>query len=255
MTDSFNIDEIAAHLDTKFVGRAVYYHATLPSTMTLARDLARGGAAEGTLVLAEVQTGGIGRLDRAWHTPGDNIALSLVLRPPKEKLPYIVMLAALAVTDAIQAACGLAAGIKWPNDVLLDTKKVCGILIQNELGGTPFTVVGIGLNVNLEVSAFPDIKEIATSLATATGGPVDRAGLLASLLEEIERRYVGLDAPETIFDDWRRRLVTLGRTVTVSGIGTEFSGVAEDVAADGGLLVRTASGHLEHVLAGDVSLK
>jgi BirA family transcriptional regulator, biotin operon repressor / biotin---[acetyl-CoA-carboxylase] ligase len=255
MTDSFNVADIAAHLNTEFVGRTVHYHATLLSTMTLARDLARAGASEGTLVLAEVQTGGMGRLDRAWHTPGDNIALSLVLRPPKEKLPYIVMLAALAVTDAILAVSGLSAGIKWPNDVLLDGKKVCGILIQNELGGTPFTVVGIGVNVNLDADAFPDIREIATSLASTTGGPVDRAGLLARLLEEIERRYIGLDAPEAIFDEWRQRLVTLGRAVTVNGIGTEFNGVAEDVAADGGLLVRTASGHLKHVLAGDVSLK
>jgi len=255
MTDSFNVAQIAAHLDTKFVGRTVHYHATLPSTMTLARDLARGGAPEGTLVLAEVQTGGIGRLARSWYTPGDNIALSLVLRPPKEKLHYVLMLAALAVTDAIKTASGLTAGIKWPNDVLLGAKKVCGILIHNELGATPFTVVGIGLNVNLDAADYPDIEAIATSLATVTGGPVDRAGLLASLLQEIERRYVGLDAPETIFDEWRGRLVTLGRTVTVSGVQSEFSGVAEDVAADGGLMVRTASGQLEHVLAGDVTLK
>ena len=254
MTDSFNVADIAAHLDTKFVGRTLDYHASLPSTMTLARDLARGGASEGTLVLAEVQTGGMGRLARAWHTPEDNIALSLVLRPPPEKLAYVVMLAALAVTDAIQTVSGLTCGIKWPNDVLLNGKKVCGILIHNELGATPFTVVGIGVNVNLDVNAFPDILETATSLAAATGGPLDRAVLLKLLLEEFERRYVSLDAPEAIFNEWRQRLLTLWTAVTVSGIGTEFSGVAEDVAADGGLMVRTASGRLEHVLAGDVTL-
>ncbi len=255
MTDSFPVADIAAQLDTKFVGRAVHYHATLPSTMTAARDLARAGAPEGTLVLAEAQTAGMGRLSRRWHTPGGNLALSLVLRPSKDKLPYIVMLAALAVTDAIKLVSGLSCDIKWPNDVLLGARKVCGILIHNELGAAPFTVVGIGVNVNLDVAAFPDIKDIAASIAAAAGGPVDRARLLKLLLEDIERRYVSLDAPQPVFDEWRRRLVTLGRTVTVSGVGTEFSGVAEDVAADGGLLVRTPAGKLEHVLAADVTLK
>ena len=237
------------------MGRTVHYQAVVPSTMTLARELARGGAPEGTLVLAEVQTAGIGRLARRWHTPGGNIALSLVLRPPSDKLHYIVMLAALAVTDAIAAVSGLDCDIKWPNDVLLNGKKVCGILMQSELGTAPFTLVGIGLNVNLDPAAFPDIREIATSLASAAGQDVDRARLLQALLQEIERRYVSLDAPQAIFDQWRRRLVTLGRSVTVRGVGFEFSGVAEDVAADGCLLVRTSAGKLERVAAGDVTLK
>jgi BirA family biotin operon repressor/biotin-[acetyl-CoA-carboxylase] ligase len=242
-------------MDTKFVGRTLHYRATVPSTMTLARELARGGAPEGTLVLAEVQTAGIGRLARHWHTPGGNIALSLVLRPSADRLHYVVMLAALAAADAIESASGLVCDIKWPNDVLLEGRKVCGILMQTEHGATPFTLIGIGLNVNLDPDAFPDIREIATSLASAAGRDVDRALLLKVLLQEIERRYVGLDAPEAIFGEWRRRLITLGRTVTVSGTGKAVTGVAEDVAADGGLLVRTPSGELERVLAGDVTLK
>jgi len=254
VTDSFAISEIAEHLDTKFVGRAVHYQPTVPSTMTLARELARGGALEGTLVLAEVQTAGIGRLARRWHTPGGNLALSLVLRPQIDKLPYMVMLAALAAADAITAASGLACDIKWPNDLLLDGKKVCGILVQSEHGAAPFTLIGIGVNVNLDAAVFPDIREIATSVAGAAGHAVDRACLLKALLEEIERRYGSLDAPEDIFYQWRRRLITLGRAVTVSGAGMVISGVAEDVAADGSLLVRTAAGELERVLAGDVTL-
>jgi len=255
MPDGFDVSRLADYLDTQFVGRNMEYHVSLPSTMKAARDLARRGAPEGSLVLAEEQTAGLGRLARHWHTPtGGNIALSLVLRPALEKLPYLVMLSALAVADAIRQATGLAPEIKWPNDVLIGGRKVSGILIQNELGEAPFSVIGIGVNVNLRVTDIPEIREVAASLSEATGAPVDRAGLLRVLLEEIERLYLSLDAPDAVFQEWRRRLVTLGRKVTVSGGGTRLYGLAEDVNPDGALLVRTPEGRLEPVLAGDVSL-
>ena len=223
--------------------------------MTAARDAARRGAPDGTLVLAEEQTAGLGRLSRHWSTPaGGNIALSLLLRPPLARLPNLVMLSALAVADAIEQTTRLAPQLKWPNDVLLDAKKVCGILIENELGAKPFSVIGIGVNVNLRVAQIPEIRDIATSLSEATGKPVDRAALLVAMLAGLERRYLDLAAPETLFQEWRGRLVTLGRTVRVSGAGPELTGLAEDVTLEGALLLRLADGELRPVLAGDVSL-
>ena len=256
MPDGFEISRLADYLETQFVGRNLEYYVSLPSTMKAAREAARQGAPEGSLVLAEEQTAGLGRLARHWHTPaGGNIALSLVLRPARERLPYLVMLSALAVADAIRQATGLESEIKWPNDVLIDGRKVSGILIENELGDAPFSVIGIGVNVNLKLIDFPEIRDIAASLSDATGAPVDRAGLLKVLLEEIERRYLNLEAPEALFREWRRRLVTLGQTVTVSGAQTTLRGLAEDMTPDGVLLLRTADGDLKQVLAGDISPK
>ena len=225
--------------------------------MDIARREAAAGAPEGTVVLAERQTAARGRLRRAWVSPEGNIALSVVFRPTREHLPALTMVAALAVVSSIGQVTGLTAAIKWPNDVLLDDRKVCGILLESSLSGekVSYAIVGIGINVGLDVAAFPETAEKATSLARECGYEVSRLQLVRALLGALERYY--LAPPEAVFGEWRRRLVTLGKAVCITPAagGASFEAVAETVGADGSLLLRRSDGSLTRVLAGDVTLK
>ena len=153
-------------LGTQFIGKNIVYSPRLTSTMDAARQEARQGAAAGTVVIAGEQTGGRGRLKRAWFTPPGNIALSIVLYPELNGLPYLIMIASLAVARAIEALTGLKTQIKWPNDVLISGKKVCGILVESgaNKGKVAFAIVGIGINVRLRPEKIDDIAATATSL-------------------------------------------------------------------------------------------
>jgi BirA family biotin operon repressor/biotin-[acetyl-CoA-carboxylase] ligase len=167
------------------------------------------------------------------------------------------MVAALAVASAIEKVTGLRPGIKWPNDVLINRRKVCGILIETKVGrgSSNYAVVGIGINVNLRLADYPDIAPLATSLSDELGGAVSRLDLLCRLLEEFERLYLAASAGNSVFDQWRARLVTLGKRVTASCEGTRLEGMAESVAPDGSLMLRHSDGTLSRIVAGDVSLR
>jgi len=248
-------------LDTAFVGRRYLYLRETGSTNDVARRLAQEGAEEGTLVLAEHQTAGRGRLGRRWHAPpGSSLLLSLVFRPPlaPDRVQQLTMICGLAVVDAIAATTGLQAGLKWPNDVLVGGRKVGGILSEVELRGegVDFAVVGIGLNVNLELEQLPQGLAVpASSLSSQLGRPVDRLALLRTLLQAVERRYLALRQGASPREAWAQRLTMLGQTVVVRQGEEQLEGVAEGVAANGALLLRLPGGEQRTILAGDVSLR
>jgi len=247
---------ITRGLETRFIGQRVIYHPRLTSTMEAARQEARQGAAEGTAVVAGEQTGGRGRLGRLWLSPEGNVALSVILYPDLSHLPSLIMLASLAVVHSIEAVTGLKAQISWPNDVLIDGKKVCGILVESDVrrGTVAYAVIGIGINVNLKISDFPEIPSSATSLSNELGSEVSLTGMIRQLFVDIERLYLDLQAGGSLYQEWRGSLVTLGRKVVASSGDISYEGIAESVDEDGGLLLRRSDGSLIKIIAADVTL-
>ena len=255
--DIFSADVITEGLKTRLIGQRVLYYPSVDSTMEVARQQARQGAVEGTVIVAGEQTGGRGRLKRAWLTPAGNIALSIILYPDILFLPSLIMLASLAVAHSIELATSLKPQIKWPNDVLINDKKVCGILIENDMQGNTvnYSITGIGINTNLRLADFPEIQPTATSLSDELGREVSRLNVIRHLLGEIERYYLALSAGEPIYEEWRDRLVTVGKKVRVMAGETTCEGTAESVNRDGSLLLRGSNGNLIRIVAGDVTLR
>jgi BirA family biotin operon repressor/biotin-[acetyl-CoA-carboxylase] ligase len=255
--DILSAEAITQGLETRVIGRRVLYYPSVTSTNEVAKQQARQGADEGTVVIADEQTMGKGRLKRLWLTPGGNIALSIILRPEIAALPSMIMLASLAVLRGIESATGLKAGIKWPNDVLIGGRKVCGILIENDLRGSilNYTVIGIGINTGLRTEDFPEIRATATSLDAELGREVSRLSVVRRLLAEMDRLYLSLPDNDAVYEEWRANLVTLGKAVHVTAGETVYEGVAESVSRDGSLLLRGPDGSLTPVVAGDVTLR
>jgi len=255
--DSLSPASITNNLDTRFIGQRVIYYPRLTSTMDVAKREAQQGAVEGTIIIADEQTAGRGRLKRAWLSPKGSIALSIILYPSLLYLPSLIMLASLAVVHSIESVTGLKSQIKWPNDVLANGKKVCGILIESDVRGNmvDYTIIGIGINVNLRLSDFPETLPTATSLSNELGRGVSRLSLIRQLLVEIERLYLTLQAGGSIFEEWRDRLVTLGKRIRLKSGKTIYEGIAESVASDGSLLLRQLDGSLTKIVAGDATLR
>ena len=255
MTPALSPASLTLRLKTAFIGRKVVYYPSLPSTMDTARQLARQGTGDGTVVIAGEQTAGKGRLNRAWLSPPGNVALSIVLYPDIAGLPYLVMIASLAAVCAIEKAAGQIAQVKWPNDILIDGKKVSGILIENEVksGQVVYSIVGIGINVDLNIAAHPEIASTAVSLKSHDGSDL-KIKLIRLLLTEFERLYIKLPAGKPIFEAWRDRLITLGKKVWATSATEVIEGIAESVDETGALVIRQSDGSLVTVVAGDVTL-
>ncbi|MFA5308607.1 MAG: biotin--[acetyl-CoA-carboxylase] ligase [Dehalococcoidales bacterium] len=246
---------ITAGLKTRVIGQRLVYFPSLASTMDTARDEVRRGATEGTVVMAGEQMGGRGRLKRNWVSPSGNIALSIILYPDVKAIPYLIMIASLAAARSIEGATGLKTGIKWPNDVLIEGRKVSGILIENEVkGNKAASVTGIGINIDLNAADYPEIADTAASLKSS--GKADfRVEIIRALLTEFERLYLTLPDGKPIFEAWRGRLATLGEKVRATGGGETIEGVAEDADESGALWIRGAEGRLTKVVAGEVTLR
>lgn len=249
-----DVDTLRAALRDRRLGNPLLYFSTLGSTNSYAAERAREGAAEGTLVMADDQTAGRGRIGRSWRSlPGEQLALSLVLRPTFPP-HFLVMASALAVAETIERVSGLATGIKWPNDVQVNGRKVCGILIETSPG---FAILGIGLNVNGSLADDPVLEARATTLADALGRPLSREVIAVELLHRLDDLYGvllmrGDDGRRGVRDAWRQRLVTLGQRVSLMQGEQRVTGVAEDVDADGVLLLRRDDGEIQPVTWGDV---
>ncbi len=252
----FPLSAITDNLGTGFIGQKILYYPRLSSTMTAAKKAVQRGTAEGTVVIAGEQTAGRGRLKRPWLTPRGNIALSIILYPSKAYLPYLVMVSSLAVVHSIEAVTGLITQIKWPNDVLINGKKVGGILVETQFSGekVAYSIVGIGINVSLHPAEYPELQHPATSLGTELGEAVSRPELLRYLFNEFERLYRSLSLADSIVEEWRGRLAMLGRNVRV-GMGDRLlEGIAESIARDGSLMLRLPDGSCSRIVAGDVTL-
>jgi len=248
--------EIARELNTKFIGRKIYYFEGIASTMDTAVQLGIKGASEGTLVLAEAQTKGRGRLGRSWFSPKyKGIYLSLILRPrilPSQS-PLLTLLSAVSICEALKEVAEIDAKIKWPNDILIRDKKLGGILteLNAETDKINFVVIGIGLNINNENK---NIVSGATSLKNEKKEHINRIDLLREMLRKIENNYLTFKAqgPASIIDKWREYNITLGRRVKVYSQKEHYEGQAIDIDKDGGLLLRNDHGLTQKITAGDV---
>ena len=251
-----DLPALESALDTRVVGRRFVYLTSTGSTMDVARAEAEASAADGTVVFAEEQTAGRGRFGRAWVSPaGKNLYLTLVLRPDVARVRRLGIVAPLAVGLANEDA-GLAPRIKWPNDVLLSGRKASGVLIETEFSGAEprYALVGIGVNVNFDIEPGSEIAAIATSAKAELGRETAREPLLASLLNHFEQLYEQDDA-SAVHAAWKSRLETLGRDVRLTFRDEVHEGFAEDVDADGNLVLRLADGSRQVFEAGEVSLR
>lgn len=259
--DLLTATEIGYELDTEFCGTNIAAYRSVKSTNDIATQLAQSGAAEGTIVVADEQTAGRGRLGRQWHSPPNTgIYLSIILRPnfDAEKAPGLSIMTALALAETLKPICGDRMKIKWPNDVLISGLKVAGILTEltAEREKINFVVIGIGINAKTKRDQFPkDIRAIATSL-TASGYPnIRRADLVRELLTNIENEYRLYCAEQLSpsLDRLRAYSSLLGRPIKLAFGQNIIEGIARDISSDGSLIVEK-DGLLTSVVSGEVSV-
>ena len=253
--------ELEPHLAGRW--RDVRWLAETDSTQRVARELARAGAPEGTVVIAEAQTAGRGRLGRTWHSPrGVNLYCSIVLRPalPPAAVPQVALVAGAAVAAALAATPGVEPRIKWPNDVLIDGRKVAGVLteMEAEVERVHHVILGIGVNLNASRSAFPpELRERATSVLLATGHRVDRAAVTARLLAALEARYGRFleGGFEVVRSEWESYSCLTGTEVRVTSPDGEVAGRVAGLDADGALRLTRSDGTTARIVAGEVTLR
>jgi len=257
MDNDITPEAIIQRLNTRFIGRTIVYHPSVSSTMDAAKEEAASGATEGTVVVAREQTCGKGRLGREWINPPGVIAFSILLRPEMNNLLRLTMVASLATSRAIDTITGLSTSIKWPNDVLLNGRKVSGILTQSAFRKrvVDWAIIGIGINVNFDPTKYEAISESATSLSNELGREVSQLDVIAQVLNEFEMCYLALCNGEPIHEQWQARLETLGKVVRIKAAKHILEGLAESVDDDGALLLRQNDGKLLQITAGDVTLR
>lgn len=261
--DRLSAAEITAGLDTDRMGQHVIAHDEVVSTQPLAHDAAARGAKEGTLVLAELQTGGKGRLGRPWHSPkGTGIWMSLIIRPaiPLPKTPQMTLLTAVSVARAIREETGLPVKIKWPNDIFIGDKKVCGILteLNAESDRVNYLVIGIGLNGNSVAEDFPEeLARIATSLRIESGEPIKRARFIQQFCRIFEEEYDHYLAHgfARAKAEWEKHSYTIGRWVNVQTISQRLEGRAVGLDEEGVLMVEDQDGAIHKVYSADVNYR
>jgi BirA family biotin operon repressor/biotin-[acetyl-CoA-carboxylase] ligase len=252
--------EIDRHLDTQFIGKKVIYKEKIDSTNTSAFRLALGGEPEGACIIAETQETGKGRLGRKWFSPvGKNLYLSVVLRPkihPSRVYP-ITFISSLAVYDTIEMSTGIQPTLKWPNDVLIKGKKVCGTLIElsTEADLVRFVIVGIGFNINMkEEEIDKDIQQKATSLFMETKKIYERASVCGILLTNLEKYYSVFEkrGEKEICEIWEKQAAIKGKYMEITQMGESYKGVSEGIDRDGAMLLNI-NGQIKKIIAGDVN--
>lgn len=260
--DVISAEEVKSRLHTTWAGCEVRYFDTLDSTNICAKRMAEEGAPNGTLVIADRQTAGRGRRGRAWETPkGTAIAMTLLMRPQlrPEKASMLTLIMGMAVTKALNEIFDLECRIKWPNDVVWEGKKVCGILTEMsaEMNAIHYLVIGCGINAN--IMDFPeDLKEKAVSLKMITGHEVDRAQIIQRSLEYLEKYYQKFEETSDmsgLMEEYDQMLVNIGEEVCVLDPTGEYRGRALGINAAGELLVQRENGETEGVYAGEVSVR
>lgn len=239
-------------------GREILFLQKTKSTNELAMEIASGGAPHGSVVIADSQTGGKGRLGRKWHSPpGVNVYMSVILRPelPPRQAALLTLLSAVSSANALRKASGLEVAIKWPNDLIVGGRKLGGILLEmrSEPDRIIHAVVGIGINVN--ESRFPaELAETATSVFKETGSRLRRTDVAAHVVNELDAwlSVMKEKGGQAVIDEWKRLDETLGRQVRVVSGGETLAGLAEDIDGEGRLVVRTQEGKTRLISSGDV---
>lgn len=253
--------DLRPHLETDFIGQSIVYHEVVTSTQELAHSLANEGAEEGTIVIAEHQSKGRGRLGRDWESPQkDGLWFSLLLRPkiPPLHAPQLTLLTAVAVVEGIKNDLGVVCEIKWPNDVLMNGKKICGILteLQAEADQIRALIIGVGINVNM--TEFPDyLRSKATSLFKELNGKeVMRAKLLQSILKQFEDLYTDYlnTGFEPIKQRWESYAISLNRQITARTINGEITGYAKGITNEGVLLLEDEQKQIHEIYSADIEM-
>lgn len=260
--ETVTADEIRLGLQTDFIGRNIHYIESVDSTQKIAHQLANENVSEGTVVIAEEQVSGKGRMDRKWHSPKyTGIWMSLILRPniPLPKAPQLTLLTAVSVAQAIEELTDLHPEIKWPNDILLHGKKITGILteLQAEADRINSVIVGIGINVNQQLEDFPsELHSIATSLSIEKGEKVSRAALIRAIFKQFEKFYLlYLDegfSPIKLL--WESYAVSIGKVLRARTLTTVIEGKALGITDDGVLQIQDVNGKIHHVYSADIEL-
>lgn len=263
--DVLSYSEITSRLNTAWAGRPLYYVEKTGSTNTDAKRYAEEGKPHGTTVVADMQESGKGRRGRNWHSPaGTAIYMTILLRPDFEpdRAPMLTLVMALSVADAITEVTGISTGIKWPNDVVVDGKKVCGIL--TEMNAEPdyiqHVVIGVGINANNEGEKdfLEDIRQHVSSLRLSSGKIVSRAELIAKVLLHFEKNYdifVRTKDLSGLKEAYDKYLINLDVDVKVLDPKGEYTGIARGINTEGELLVEKADGETVNVYAGEVSIR
>lgn len=260
--EKITADELRLGLTTKFIGKNVHYEESVESTQKIAHLLAYEGAPEGTVIIAEEQLSGRGRMDRKWHSPKyTGIWMSIILRPsiPLPKAPQLTLLAAVAIVQAIEDLTGLLPEIKWPNDILIKGKKVTGILTELEAEADRINsiIIGIGMNVNQAKEDFPsELQDIATSLSLEKGEKVSRADLIKGIFMNLEKLYL-LFLEEGFLPIkllWESYAISIGRKITARTLTHSIIGKAQGITDDGVLIIEDEQGKTHHVYSADIEL-
>lgn len=260
--DAYSQAELQSIMSSKWAGKNPLFFEKVDSTNNMVRTLAEQGAPEGTLVVAANQTAGKGRRGRSWSAPeGTSIAMSILLRPefPPERASMLTLVMAMAIARGIREVTGLDAGIKWPNDIVADGKKLCGILTEmsTEMEYIRYVVIGIGINVSMK--EFPEeLKQKATSLELCLGRPVKRAPLIDACMrafEEYYEKYLQTLDLSLLQEEYNRELVNVGREVTVLAPAGDYTGVSHGINREGELVVELAGGEIRNVVSGEVSVR
>ena len=253
--------EVHKKLKTRFIGKNIRYLEITPSTIWIGKQMCSEGDVgklHGMVIIAEEQTGGVGRMGRAWVSPSGGIWITVVLKPrvPIDHVFMITMAGSIAVARAIRKEFDIGALIKWPNDIFIGNKKVAGLLLElaAEADTVHYCLLGIGIDVNVTLSQFsPALQKDITSISAEVGHEVDRASFLARILKEFESHYLLLESGEyeTIIREWKSLSCTLENRVQIRTLKNSFEGEAIDIDEFGALIIRKDNGKIERVIAGD----
>ncbi len=256
-----NLVERELRIRNCLIGSKILYYANLPSTMSTAKELAFSGCPDGTVIIAGEQGSGRGRLGKCWSSPRGGLWLSIILRPQllAQEISLMTLAAGIGVCSAIGKHCGLHAQLKWPNDVLIRGKKVCGILAEGSIssGRFEYVVLGLGVNLNLDIRQLPkELQEHVTTLSFECREPIECFEFLKELLIELDSTYSLLSSDRTgIIDLWKGYSITIGQKVSaISGTQT-IIGTAADITDTGSLVIVLESGETVEVCSGEVSLR
>ncbi|WP_335869692.1 biotin--[acetyl-CoA-carboxylase] ligase [Bacillus sp. 2205SS5-2] len=261
--DKVSEDELLMGLATEKLGRVIHYNDSVESTQKLAHILVHDHVPEGTIVIAEEQTAGRGRLMRKWDSPKyTGIWMSVILRPnlPPQKAPQFTLISAVAVVQAIRELTDVEAEIKWPNDLLINGKKITGILTElvAESDKINAVIIGIGINVNQQVESFSEeIKDVATSIRLEGGKPVSRAALVQQILLKLEK-YYSLYMREGFYPIkllWESYAISIGKDIMARTMNETIYGKAMGITDEGVLLVREESGEIREIYSADIQIQ
>ena len=262
--DVLSSAEIGPLLHTNFIGRNIIYLDSVTSTNTFAKKETEKPFEEGTVIIADEQTAGRGRLGRQWvSTKGKGIWMSIMLKPDilPADAPKLTIAAAYAVSKAIWSCCQLDARIKWPNDIVADGKKLCGILTEMsaEADEIKSVIVGIGINANLEYEDFgPEVSSIATSIRLEKGTVVSRKALVASVLNEFEEVYEAFargGSIKPLLEEYKSKSAVLGKEIRVISKKEEIIALAIDISEEGHLVIKLGDGTIKEIMSGEVSVR